>query len=322
MNTHFTFEGEAFYADADGLIWMYNKPITNLGKGSWKSINPKRKPQYKDPFPSHDGTNQSFIKPIQLNTGASGAVLVSENKGVGWKKLEDKLPKIGDKVIINTMAMQGRNQVAIVLHVNHRDRRIHVQWIRPDGQQGRKSSYDATSLLPYGIPHVHDDACFCTNKHEVILDKEFVERAKAVNLLSKLIDAPQGKELLKHAIDTCIEQKKSSLHSKEKMKIDMMVASQHNLQKEIAGLHGELNKKMTRPSIAQELIDAEQYVDDYNELKNQNRRKQFAYKQRMKKKLERIKKVNEEKEGVDGLVYVSTFLLLIVAGLSVALAAL
>jgi len=51
--------------------------------------------------------------------------------------------------------------------------------------------------------------------------------------------------------------------------------------------------KITKPSMSTELIDAERYIDDYNEIRKNFRVERFAKKQRIKSKLERIKKANE-----------------------------
>jgi len=54
--------------------------------------------------------------------------------------------------------------------------------------------------------------------------------------------------------------------------------------------------KIDKPSISQELKDAEAYMDDYLAIAKDTRRKAFARRQRIKNKLGRIKKANKTKD--------------------------
>lgn len=73
----------------------------------------------------------------------------------------------------------------------------------------------------------------------------------------------------------------------------------HKLRKQLIVLEAKVDAleatKMTKPSVAQELTEAERYVDDYNKLKKEYRRKRWARKQRIQGKIARIAKANRKK---------------------------
>jgi len=60
-------------------------------------------------------------------------------------------------------------------------------------------------------------------------------------------------------------------------------------------IEDELETKITKPSLSQELLDAEVYVDDYNATRRKYRIRAFAQKQRLKRKVIRMEKANEIK---------------------------
>lgn len=58
-------------------------------------------------------------------------------------------PAIGQRVVVQTVNMQGRNQHAIVLrYEKHEKHRVICRWLREDGQRGRTVSYLTRSIRP------------------------------------------------------------------------------------------------------------------------------------------------------------------------------
>jgi hypothetical protein len=51
--------------------------------------------------------------------------------------------------------------------------------------------------------------------------------------------------------------------------------------------------KITKPSLSPELLDAERYMDDFQEIRKRHKVERFAQKQRIKKKLARIERMSE-----------------------------
>ena len=67
--------------------------------------------------------------------------------------------------------------------------------------------------------------------------------------------------------------------------------------------------KIDKPSVSQELLDAEQYIDDYNEIKKDFANRRWARKRRMEDKLKRIQnrskiKKNEEAKGYKKKIFI------------------
>lgn len=54
--------------------------------------------------------------------------------------------------------------------------------------------------------------------------------------------------------------------------------------------------KITKPSLASELLEAERYMDDYSQIRKEYRIKRLAQKQRTKRKLKRLEKMAAHKE--------------------------
>lgn len=80
--------------------------------------------------------------------------------------------------------------------------------------------------------------------------------------------------------------------SKEiKVDIKELKARVEEIQSEISRLE---STKIDKPSVSQELKDAEAYIDDYMAIAKKNRERTYARRQRIKKKLGRIKEANKE----------------------------
>jgi len=73
--------------------------------------------------------------------------------------------------------------------------------------------------------------------------------------------------------------------------VDKLTSRITELQAEVDRLRLQ---KMDKPSECKELIMAEQYIDDYLKIRSQLKQSTFARHQKIKKKLERIKSVNDE----------------------------
>ncbi len=90
------------------------------------------------------------------------------------------------------------------------------------------------------------------------------------------------------------------LHNSQ-VKLSNVIVQEQTHKKQIVEGHNKLvrqvNKidetKLTKPSVAQELIDAETYMDDYEAVRKEFKTKRFAQKQRIKRKLKRIEEANK-----------------------------
>lgn len=96
-----------------------------------------------------------------------------------------------------------------------------------------------------------------------------------------VVNAPETVEFEQEL--TCLEQE---LLKKIEEAKDMAREIKRNVE--------ELDKrKLDKPSLSPEMLDAERYIDDFNEVRQKYRVQRFAQKQRTRRKLERIKKANE-----------------------------
>lgn len=84
-----------------------------------------------------------------------------------------------------------------------------------------------------------------------------------------------------------------------------------SLSKRLDELDG---RKIDRPSLSPELLDAERYMDDFAEIRKKYRVQRFAQKQRTKNKLARLEKAAEFKKTKNRIPMVLAVALLAVAG--------
>jgi hypothetical protein len=61
-------------------------------------------------------------------------------------------PEVGQRVVVQTKAMEGRDQHARVLRYEYKEPfRVVCRWIRSDGQRGRTQSYLTRGLRPVDV---------------------------------------------------------------------------------------------------------------------------------------------------------------------------
>ena len=82
------------------------------------------------------------------------------------------LPNMGDIVVINTQLNAGR--LAKVVTIDYKNKRVEVRWLKANGELGRKSEYNATSL------------CVLAD----FKSKEVVPKQATLHLTSGLEDVP------------------------------------------------------------------------------------------------------------------------------------
>lgn len=112
------------------------------------------------------------------------------------------------------------------------------------------------------------------------------------DVLNRMESAHKGLDSLRKDVDNALKELKVALSIENSHK-KQIVEGHNKLVRQVNRLEAT---KMTKPSIAQELIDAETYMDDYEAVRKEFRTKRFAQKQRIKKKLKRIEEANKVAE--------------------------
>jgi hypothetical protein len=209
------------------------------------------------------------------------------------------MPRVGDTVMVGTVAKYG--QLARVTKLDYKNSRVHVRWLRGDGQEGRKSDYNATSLLRVNeVPSPKTGYINVNVKIDDELKKVLSDLQESVDdiLLPPVVASDDDGPIEVYDgttpwvgvnEDSQVQINKRDIRAFDD-ELEVIWSKINKIEKDVVDLD---NRKITKPSLSPEMLDAERYMDDFDEIRKKYRVQRFAQKQRTKRKLARIEKAAE-----------------------------